>query len=151
MSSDNSLIVLEPEIRASLERGSLVEFETHGHSMIPLLHDGGDKVVLQKCEGKLRIDDVALCKTDDGRFVLHRVVDICNGGYALKGDNCVSGEFCAGDDYVIGKAVAFIRRGKKISVSSLKYRLYVRHRVGFLKLWQLFWKAADGIVNCLKK
>lgn len=147
MKSENTLAVLEPKIRNALGKGSLVEFETHGHSMIPLLHDGGDKVVLQKSEGKLKVNDVVLCKTDDGRYVLHRITDVCNGGYALKGDNCISGEFCKSDEDVIGKAVAFIRRGKRIDVNSFKYRFYVRHRKLFLRLWQCFWKIADNVVK----
>ncbi len=143
MSSENSLEKIVPEILKCLDEGRLAEFETHGISMIPLLHDGGDRVVLCKAAGSLEINDVAFCRTDNGRYVLHRVIEVKDGGYVLKGDNCFSTEFCLGDADVIGVAVCFIRRKKRISVNSVKYKFYVLFRKPILKLWQLFWKNAD--------
>lgn len=151
MSSNNGLEKVVPEIKRCLDSGNLAEFETHGFSMIPLLHDGGDRVVLQKAGTALDVNDVAFCKTDDGRYVLHRVVEKKNGGYVLKGDNCYTCEFCAGDEDVIGVAVCFIRRGKRIDVTKPCYKLYVRFRKQALKLWQLFWRGADRLVGLRKK
>ena len=146
----NSLSSNLPDIKKTLAQGKLVEFETHGFSMIPLLHDGGDKVILKKSVS-LKLNDVALCKTDEGRYVLHRVIDLNNGGYTLMGDNCVTSERCAGDDDVVGVAVGFIRRGKMISADSKRYRVYVRHRVLFLKLWRSFWHLADSLVKIFRR
>ncbi len=151
MSEQNNLNNIEPEIRKSLAQGRLVTFETHGISMLPLLHDGGDKVVLKRPEGKLNINDVALCKTDANRFVLHRVVAFEGDGYRLLGDNCSTGEFCPNDSMVTGVAVGFVRRGKQISVESFSYKFYVRHRRLLLKLWQLFWYLGDNFFALVKK
>ena len=138
-------------MQKALDEGKLVEFETHGFSMIPLLHDGGDKVILRKHKSNLRCGDVALCRTDEGRFVLHRVVELKNAGYVLQGDNCINKEFCAGDDDVIGVAVAFIRKGKKVSVTSRKYMFYVRHRKFFLKLWRTVWRIVDFFIKIFRR
>lgn len=143
MNNHKSLRELEPELRATLDAGKIAEFETHGFSMIPLLHDGGDRVRLVKPKGRLSVGDVALCITDMDKYVLHRVVDLRDGGYVLRGDNCTSCEFCTGDDCVIGVACAFIRRGRLVDTNSFSYRFYCRFRKPLLRLWQLFWKLAD--------
>ncbi len=147
MSKANDLNSQLPAMREALESGKKIEFETHGHSMIPLLHDGGDKVILKLNEMPLKVNDVALCKTSDGRYVLHRVIDIRNGGYVLKGDNCVNTEFCKADEDVIGVACAFIRCGKIVSVTDKKYIFYVNHRALILKIWRAFWHLADAFVK----
>lgn len=151
MSDNKSLRELEPELRATIDSGKIAEFETHGFSMIPLLHDGGDRVRLIKPGGKLAIGDVALCVTDMGKYVLHRVTELKDGGYVLKGDNCISTEFCTGDGDVIGVACAFIRRGRLIETDSSLYRFYCRFRKPLLRLWQLFWKVADRLAALKKK
>ncbi|MBQ6931131.1 MAG: S24/S26 family peptidase [Clostridia bacterium] len=151
MSDKKSLRELEPELRAAINSGKVAEFETHGFSMIPLLHDGGDKVRLVKPEGRLAVGDVAFCVTDTGKYVLHRVIQIKDSGYILKGDNCTSTEFCKGDGDVIGVAGAFIRRGRLIDVNSFSYRFYCRFRKPLLRLWQLFWKLADRLAALKNK
>ncbi len=151
MSKPNGIESQIPEMRSVLQSGKLVEFETHGFSMIPLLHDGGDMVILAQPSFPLRLNDVALCRTDDGRFVLHRVVAINDGGYTLRGDNCVTTEFCADDSDVVGVASAFIRNGKKIEVSSKKYRFYVKHRTFWLKLWRVWWRISDCFVKLFRR
>ena len=151
MSKPNGIEAQIPEMRRVLNSGKFVEFETHGFSMIPLLHDGGDRVILSKPKLPLQINDVALCKTDDGRYLLHRVISLDNGGYTLRGDNCVSTEFCSCDDDVIGVAVSFIRSGKTIDVNSGKYRFYVRNRVFLLKLWRAVWYISDFFVKLFRR
>lgn len=151
MSDKKSLKELEPELRAVINSGKVAEFETHGFSMIPLLHDGGDRVRLVRSDGKLAVGDVALCVTDNGKYVLHRVIEIRDSGYVLKGDNCISTEFCKGDSDVIGVAIAFIRRGRLIDTRSFSYKLYCCFRKPLLRLWQLFWKFADKLAAMKNK
>lgn len=151
MSDKKSLKELEPELRATVASGKIAEFETHGISMVPLLHNGGDRVRLVKPCGALKVNDVALCVTDDGRYVLHRVVALKSGGYVLKGDNCRSTEFCKSDSDVIGVACAFIRRGRLIRAESALYRFYCLFRKPLLKLWQAFWLVADKAVSLKKQ
>ena len=143
MNNKKSLNELEPELRATLDAGKIAEFETHGFSMIPLLHDGGDRVRLVKPKGRLSVGDVALCVTDTGKYVLHRVIALKDEGYVFKGDNCIGTEFCKDDSDVIGVACAFIRRGRLVDTNSFSYRFYCRFRKPLLRLWQLFWKLAD--------
>lgn len=149
MNKCNDLVSQLPDIVASLQSGKLVEFETHGFSMVPLLRDGGDRVILKKADKPLAVDDVVLCKTDDNRYVLHRVVSV-DDGYTLKGDNSVLTEHCSGDSDIIGVAVAFIRKGKIIEATDKKYLFYVRHRALFIKIWRLFWAVADRLIKIFR-
>lgn len=151
LNNRKDLVSQLPQIKAALQSGKMVEFETHGISMLPLLHDGGDKVILTKALSELSLGDVALCKTDDGRYVLHRVIAKEKGNYILKGDNCVTTECCLSDYDVIGVADSFIRRGKVISVSDKKYLFYVRHRSFFIKLWRAFWRVTDFFVRMFRR
>lgn len=149
MNKRNDLVSQLPDIVSSLQSGKLVEFETHGFSMVPLLRDGGDRVILKKADKPLAVDDVVLCKTDDNRYVLHRVVSV-DDGYTLKGDNSVLTEHCSGDSDIIGVAVTFIRKGKIIEVTDKKYLFYVRHRALFIKIWRLFWAVADRLIKIFR-
>ena len=151
MSDKKSLRELEPELRLAIDSGKIAEFETHGFSMIPLLHDGGDRVRLVKPKGRLSVGDVALCVTDTGKYVLHRVIELKDGGYVLKGDNCIGTEFVKADSDVIGVACAFIRRGRLIETQSSVYKFYCRFRKPLLRLWQLFWKVADRLAALKSK
>ncbi len=151
MSNPKGIETQIPEMRKVLQCGKKVKFETHGFSMIPLLHDGGDSVILEQPSFPLKVNDVALCKTDEGRYVLHRVIAINNSGYILRGDNCSTTEFCAGDSDVVGVACSFIRRDKNIEVDSRKYRFYVRHRVLLLRLWRMYWKVSDFFVRLFRR
>lgn len=142
---NKSIIEAVPIIKEQLNRGITVTIETNGYSMIPLLHDGGDKTLLAKPEFPLKIGQVAFCKTSEGKYVLHRVIGVDGGKYLLKGDNCISSEVCLGDEDVVGVAIGFIRSGKTVDCQSHSYKLYVRYRQLFLKLWQISQKAIDWI------
>ena len=151
LSDKKNLRELEPELRATIDSGKIAEFETHGFSMVPLLHDGGDRVRLVKPKGKLSVEDVALCVTDTGKYVLHRVIGLKDGGYVLKGDNCIGTEFVKSDSDVIGVACAFIRRGRLIETNSSVYKFYCRFRKPLLRIWQLFWNVADRLAALKNK
>lgn len=151
MNKNNDLNSQLPAIREALESGKKVEFETHGFSMIPLLHDGGDKVILELNSDSLKVNDIALCKTDKGKYVLHRVIEITDKGYILKGDNSVNTELCLSDNDVVGVVCSIIRRNKIISVTDKQYLFYVRNRAVLLKLWRLFWRFTDFFVKLVRK
>lgn len=151
MSNPKGIEYQIPEMRKTLQSEKNVQFETHGFSMIPLLHDGGDSVILEQPRLPLKVNDVALCRTTDGRYVLHRVISLDNGGYTLQGDNCSTTEVCGGDSDVVGVACSFIRRGRVIDVKGRKYLFYVRHRSFFLKLWRMFWKVSDFFVRLFRR
>lgn len=109
-----------------LNNGGRVTFTPRGKSMLPMLRDGEDVVILEKPKGRLRMFDVPLYKRKDGSYILHRVVsNDSQGNYVLCGDNQTVYEYGVTDDDIIGVVVAFIRKGKLYQITSLKYRMYV--------------------------
>ena len=135
-----------------LNSGGTVTFTPKGKSMLPMLRDGEDVVVLSKPNGKLHLFDIPLYRRSNGAYVLHRIVNFdADGNYVLCGDNQFALEHGIKDSDIIGVVTAFYRKGKAYSVNSFSYRLYVnfwfytrffRHsyRFGTYKVSKLFGK-----------
>ena len=104
-----------------------------GTSMLPLLVQGRDTVTLKKCTETLKIGDLPLYRRKDGAFVLHRVVKVeKNNTYTMCGDNQFLKEKGITGEQIIGIVTEITRKGKKFSVESKKYQLYVK--IGLLLL-----------------
>ena len=113
-------------ILEKLDAGGTVTFTPSGNSMLPMLRDGLDVVVLRKPEGRLKLYDVSLYKRSDGTYVLHRMVGYGkDDSYIMCGDNQFIKEKGITDDQIIAVLTAFFRKGKAYPVCSLRYRTYV--------------------------
>lgn len=125
----NKEIALEDIIDLVIEKvesGSKVTFTPNGTSMLPMLRDGEDVVVLEKAKGKLHLFDLPLYRRDSGQFVLHRVIDFDrNGTYVMCGDNQFSKEHGIRDNQIIAVVTAFYRKGKPYHTDCFRYRLYL--------------------------
>jgi len=115
---------IEEEIR---KNGRFV-YSNRGRSMLPLIREGKDVVVLVSPVFPLRKYDVPLFKPAhfDGRYILHRIVKVKDGSYVIRGDNCISCEYGVKDEDIVGVLSAVVRGGKEISVSSFGYKAYSR-------------------------
>ncbi len=109
-----------------LNKGGTVTFTPSGKSMLPMLRDGKDVVVLSKPNGRLHLFDLPLYKRKNGGYVLHRVVGFdADGGYVLCGDNQFHREHGIYDSDILGVVTAFSRKGKGYTTASSRYRLYL--------------------------
>ena len=117
---------IEPLIKKAFENGEEFNLITAGTSMLPMLRDRQDTVVLQEKKGKLKKYDLPLYKRADGQFVLHRIVGIKKKGYVVSGDNHNVNDYPVTDDQIIAVVSAYIRDGKRISIDSLGYKIYCR-------------------------
>lgn len=109
-----------------LAAGGTVTFTPSGESMLPMLRDGEDVVVLTQPKGRLHLFDLPLYRRKNGQYVLHRVIDFDrDGSYVMCGDNQFAKEHGIRDDQVIGVVTAFYRKGKPVRMTSLRYRAYV--------------------------
>lgn len=104
--------------------GRLV-YTNEGDSMMPLLRQKRDLVVIGKPCGRCRKYDVALYKRDSGQYVLHRVLKVRREDYVICGDHRWQREYGVTDRHVIGVMTAVVRDGREISVRDLQYRIYV--------------------------
>ena len=118
-------MTFEEELRTS---GRLV-FTNKGVSMMPLLRQNRDIMMIEACEsGELRpLDAVLFTRETEGKksYILHRILKKNpDGSYWIVGDNCFSGERVEREQ-IIGRLTAVVRDGKTISVEDKKYLLYV--------------------------
>ncbi len=114
------------EIKRLFEEGKKksVTFVVRGFSMRPFLDDGRDKVILVPPRTP-KVGDVVLAEIAEQRYALHRVIKIDNGVYTMRGDgNPLSLKEQFTEEKIVGIADGFIRKGKKVSATSLKWRCY---------------------------
>ena len=127
-------------VEAELAEGRPVRFRLKGNSMFPLLRNGKDVVVLEKCSFEsLKRMDVVLFRYR-GKHVLHRIIRREGERLLIQGDgSIVAKEECKVDD-VVGKVVQICRSsGKVLSVDSWQWRIPSRlwRGLGFLRTWLL--------------
>ena len=116
---------LLPLIRAQLAEGKSVTFSPRGVSMLPMLRQGIDKVTLSPVNGPLKRLDLPLYRMDNGKFILHRIVE-AGQTYTCRGDNTYRLEKGIRHDQMIAVLTSFTRGARVISVNDPIYRLYCR-------------------------
>ena len=105
-----------------------------GVSMLPMLRQHRDLIVIGKKTGRCKKFDVGLYIRPPHDYVLHRIVDVTDTGYTFLGDNCLNKEYNIREEQVIGVLKAFVRDGKKISVDDKLYQAYARLNYFFYPL-----------------
>lgn len=118
-----SLHDLMPLFRQRLAAGQSVQFSPKGNSMLPMLRQGKDSVILSPLPTGLKKYDLPLYQRDDGSFILHRVVQV-GDTYTCMGDNQFDEEPGVRPDQMIGLVTAFCRGKRQYSVNHPVYRLY---------------------------
>lgn len=116
---------LLPLIQEGLEAGKTVRFSPRGISMLPMLRQGIDDVVLSPVPAKLKKYDLPLYRRSSGQFVLHRIIE-AGETYTCMGDNQFVREPGLGHDQMIALVTAFTRGKRLIPVTHPGYRLYCR-------------------------
>lgn len=114
----------EAVIQEVLDSGGEFQLYPRGSSMLPLIREGRDWVMLVQKGKTLHHNDIVLYHRKDGSFVLHRIVKVRNDGYVLCGDNQVQLETGIQDDQIIALVKGIGRKGKQVSKHSLWLRLY---------------------------
>ena len=114
---------LMPIFREQLASGATVRFAPRGISMLPMLRQGTDSVVLSSVPQKLKKYDLPLYRRDDGKYILHRIVKV-GETYTCIGDNQFVFEHGLRRDQMIGIVTGFYRGEKFCSVQAYSYRLY---------------------------
>ena len=116
---------LIPIFREQLANGKSVRFSPRGVSMLPMLREGTDSVVLSPVPEKLKKYDLPLYQRDNGKYILHRIVKV-GETYTCVGDHQFVLEHPVRQDQMIGIVTSFCRGKREISVRSPGYRIYCR-------------------------
>ena len=127
-------------LEEEIAQGKPVRFRLKGHSMFPLLRNGKDEVILEKCfPENLKPMDVVLFRYRGGH-VLHRIIRREGERLLIQGDgSIVAKEECTVND-VVGKVIRICRpSGKEIPVGSWQWTIPSRvwRGLGFLRIWLL--------------
>ena len=126
-----------------VKNGKLI-YTNKGDSMMPLIRQDKDLLVIKPVHGRLKKYDVPLYKRDSGQYVLHRILTVRKNDYVICGDNRWIKEYGIRDRHIIGVLSAVIRDGKEVSVNDMKYKLYVH-------LWCDFFPIRAFIVHVVNK
>ncbi len=110
--------------KALLRAGQTVALTTRGASMRPLFRADDTTVVVEPIRQPLHRGDLPLYLRCDGKYVIHRIVGIGNGGYLTLGDNSYMLERVM-PQQVVGVVTQFCRGGKCLSVADRRYKTYV--------------------------
>ena len=114
-------------IEEVLASGGVFRIYPKGTSMLPLLVQTRDSVVLKRREGTPALkNDIAFYRRKNGQFVLHRVMRICpDGTYVMCGDNQCVLEKGIEPSQIIAYVSEIYRKDKKIALGGARYSLYV--------------------------
>ena len=97
---------------------------TVGISMRPMLRNRRDRVIIRSTEGKrLSKWDLPLYKRPDGKYVLHRIIEVRDGYYVIRGDNTYAKEHVP-DDWIVGVMTEFYRGERHVLATNRGYRRY---------------------------
>lgn len=108
-----------------LDRFGELTYTNVGASMLPLLRQGKDLfTVIKKGPERCSRGDVVLYHVPQGKYILHRIVEVLPDSYVLLGDNCITKETGIRDEDILGVMTAFVRGGKQFHVRDRSYRIY---------------------------
>ena len=108
-----------------IDRDGRLIYTNVGDSMMPLIRQDRDLLIIEKPDGRLKKYDVPLYKRDNGQYVLHRILKVREDDYVICGDNRYVKEYGINDRHIIGVLKAVVRDGREIPVTDRKYRFYV--------------------------
>ena len=113
-----------PVLQEVIDSGGEFRLSPRGTSMLPLLREGRDSVVLV-AKGDLKKRQICLYRRTDGSFVLHRILVFDKVGEPVFcGDNQTKREYGIKREDVIAVVAAIYRGEKRKSVTSFSVRLY---------------------------
>ena len=122
------------EIEQVMAQEGVFVSTTVGTSMYPMLRNRRDSIVVRKRTERLKKYDVALYKKGD-TYILHRVMEVLEDSYIIRGDNCDCKEYGITDEQILGVLEEFYRGDKKVSLDSKGYKMYVKLYCACTPVW----------------
>lgn len=145
------VFLTERTIEETLQKNGYLCMTPLGNSMLPLLRGGRDTIYLEQSKGRLKRGDIALYRSKDGRYVLHRVIAVYPGYYEFRGDNSAEADAPVEDGQVLGVLKKFYRGGRWIECSSRACRIYSAIWLAMYPVRRIFIKFRHRAARVLKK
>ena len=70
-----------------IQRDGKLIYTNKGNSMMPLIKEGRDLLVIERTNGRLKRFDVPLYKRDTGQYVLHRIMRVRKNDYVGRSED----------------------------------------------------------------
>ena len=136
-----------------IEKDGYLVYTCKGFSMMPLLRQHRDLVVISKITEPLKKYDVILFKRN-GKYILHRILTVKDGVYDTAGDHNSWKEYNVKPEEIVGVLTAVVRDGKEIKPEDPAYQFYVHLwcgvyplRFGLLKADRLARRAVSKLLH----
>ena len=114
-----------PLIKEVLQSGGEFRLYPRGTSMMPMLRQGIDSVILVSPTKELKKRDIIFYRRQSGQLVLHRIVGISKDhSYILCGDNQTALEKGITADMIIASVSAVYRGEKRLEKRAFSRRIY---------------------------
>ena len=123
---ETTMAELMPLFREQWEAGASVRFSPRGTSMLPMLRQGLDTVTLSPLPETLKKYDLPLYQTEEGKYILHRIVSVEGETFTCMGDNLFVPEPGLRREHMLAVVTGFSRGEREHSVAEPGYRLYCR-------------------------
>lgn len=109
-----------------------------GNSMWPTLKHHGQAVIIRQKAERLKKYDVALFTRPDGKYVLHRVLEVLDDGYVFCGDSLLYTEKVL-EEQVFGVMCGFYDKQNYVEVDDKNYikkveKWYRRKKLRYIRL-----------------
>ncbi len=136
-----------------LDRDGVLIYKTSGTSMLPMLHENRDLIVIEKYgERRPQKYDVVLFRRP-AQYVLHRILEVRDSDYIIVGDNLLTRESVK-EEQILGVLTHFVRKGKEYKVTDENYLRYVHlwcDHMRFRKTVLFLERVKNGILRRVKK
>lgn len=129
------------ELRSRIDEGRQVRIRAKGWSMLPLIWDDRDVIVLGPLSDKsISVGRIVLAQLGTGRYVVHRIVAIKGSRITLRGDGNPYQEEYVHIQKVLAELVKVTRNGQDYSPESIQWKLttWLWPRNGFIRRVILF-------------
>ena len=134
-----------PLLEEQLALGKTVRFYPRGVSMLPLIRENIDSVMLASAPPTLQKYDLPLYRRTDGQFILHRIVGVEEDTYVCRGDNQLQPEPGVRHEQVVALVIGFYRGERYHSITEWRYRLYCRCHTALQSLRRFMRRAAGWL------
>ena len=129
-----------PLINETISSGGEFRLYHKGKSMMPLLREGIDSVILV-APTDIKKNDIVLYVRNSGQFVMHRVVKLKGDNYIMCGDNQALLEKGITKENILAKVKGIYRGDIYCDLTDKKYKRYVRglpfRRAKISFLWKI--------------
>ena len=107
-----------------LDKNGFFIYTSKGTSMLPLIKEGRDVLLIRKTDGCIKKYDIALYKKND-KYVLHRIMRVDENGYSTCGDHQIRWETGIKRANILGVLSGLKRKNEEIDFNSFSYRMYI--------------------------